>query len=1051
MKNKDTYTIINASAGSGKTYALVQRILMICLSEEKKHEIIRHILALTFTNKAANEMKSRILEWLQSFTREDYLKNEHLIHIQRTFLETGIPIAMDELHRRAQKVLDYILHNYSTLNIGTIDKFNAKLVRSFSYELGLPHQFNLEIQSEPYLIEAVDKMLDEIGENPLISEAFMDYVNYNLENDEQISINKTLYKTSKQFVNDIHYEELKNNRDFDWSAYQKTKSALRKDIRKLKQQSKSIALEALDKIRSRNLEHADFYGRRDQSIIYFFESFLKNEIPLLYENSEKEQKKIDHYRKGASKIGKPKEHLIEEILEELLKSRKEIINLYVEAEKKSKILEELLPLKINKEIQEKLNAIEEENDLVLLSKFNILINENLKNEPSNFIYEKIGTKFHHFFFDEFQDTSKMQWSNIVPLRDHTISSDGSTFTIVGDPKQSIYRFRGGDSELMLDILNHKEEIPVKIHVEVLENNWRSAKNIVNFNNELYDYISQSLNEEHQDLFSDKAKQIAKKTFSGRVKVDLSPLSLRKDEFHECIVEQMYVNIQECLNNGYNLSDITILCRDGKEIQALVQQLSSKKVMYQGNTIYIKTISEKGLTLDLSYTLKALINFLKWEIQPKNKQYLAKALYWLNLLGKIRMEDFTLELEEILKNESPTNIRKQLKNKYSLILNKSEVQNLSLFNYIEYYLHRFIVPEKETNYILNFLELLYNYSQNSNSTIKDFIKYWDEEAHETSIQASENIDAIKIMTIHAAKGLEFPIVFLAMRNKHKDEQFNEWYPLSEGGELKSINIKNFKKELVTYDPTISDFNTSHSYKNKIERLCVQYVATTRAVEQLFLYIEEPKKSENKLELYDFISLKKPADKMTFDLYPEVNGSFRKQNFKKEPHDVFKTFEWHPPHTPEPQANNIAIATPSKNYQSTNESVRAGIFVHEILEKIHSEKDVQLVLKQYIVQGIVTQEEGQAILKRIENVIKNDSYKIYFEEKTDVLIEKEIMISTNEGTSLYRPDRIINTSKGLVIIDFKTGAENEKYEKQIEQYREALEKIGKTIHHTEIIYL
>lgn len=205
------YIAINASAGSGKTYTLVQRVLMICLENLYQKDAIRHILALTFTNKAANEMKERILSWLKEFTQENYPENDKLLGIQQKFEEQGKKITLDHLHQRSQKVLDYILHNYSTLNIGTIDKFNAKLVRSFSYELGLAQNFNLEIQPEPFLIEAVDQMLNKIGEDEQISEAFLDYVNYSLDQNERVNINKTLLDSAKEFVNDKHYHWLEPN------------------------------------------------------------------------------------------------------------------------------------------------------------------------------------------------------------------------------------------------------------------------------------------------------------------------------------------------------------------------------------------------------------------------------------------------------------------------------------------------------------------------------------------------------------------------------------------------------------------------------------------------------------------------------------------------------------------------------------------------------------------------------------------------------------------------------------------------------------------------
>lgn len=1051
MENTKQYTAINASAGSGKTYALVLRVLMICLRYERQHDAIKHILALTFTNKAANEMKERILQWLKNFTKPDYENNGDLKNIQTALRGQGIMVTLEDLHRRSQKVLDYILHNYSTLSIGTIDKFNARLVRSFSYELGLAHQFNLEIQSEPFLIEAVDKMLDEIGENEQISEAFMDFINYNLDNDERVNLNHSLYKKAKNFISDIHYEDLKKNSEFDWQSYEKAKTKLRQEILKHRITAKETAQNIITILKEKGLEISDFAGGNSNSIAKFFYEYLKfiNGKRDAFPFPADEEKAIQNFRKGTSGSGKGKEQLVDEVLNYMIESRESVISNFISAERKSAILSELLPLKINKEIQEKLNEIEEENDLVLLSKFNVIINENLRNEPSSFIYEKIGTRYQHFFFDEFQDTSKMQWNNLLPLKDHTVASEGNSFTLVGDPKQSIYRFRGGDSELMLNVLNKKDESPVEVFVEVLGSNWRSAKNIVNFNNELYDFLSKGLNTEHCELFSEKARQIPQKKFTGRVKVNLAPYTKGNEEYFTEVAGQMHRNIQECLNNGFIFSDITILCRSAKEIQKYAQLLGREKVIYNGTETYIKTISEKGLTLDLSYTLKALIEFLNWEIQPKNRQFMVKMLYYLNELGRIDIPEFSNEIMPLLKIENHEKLINTIEERFSLKLNQKGIPRLNLYNYIEFFVHEFSVKNKETDYLLNFLENLYNFTQNAGMTVKDFVKLWDEEAHKISIQASENVDAVNMMTIHAAKGLEFPVVFLPMKNANKDAEFHEWFDLENLGELKSVNIKGFKKEMANYDRDLASFNEENSYKNKIDRFCIQYVATTRPVEQLFLYIQRPSASSNNLEIFDFIKTKNPENLDEFDIYPEENESFKKQ--RTEETADRKTLDITSLSENTEHISNIKIATPSKSYQNTNESVRIGIFVHEILEKINSEKDIENVLQQYILEGIITENEKVEIVERLLKVLRNERYAQYFDETLKMINEKEMMITENGSTETYRIDRLVETENGLVIIDFKTGAEREKYEKQVSAYREVLEKLGKKVAGIEIIYV
>lgn len=993
-------------------------------------------------------MKERILSWLGNFAAGNYAENADLKNIQKAFEEQGLKITIDELHNRSKKLLDHILHNYSTLNIGTIDRFNSRLVRSFSYELGLAKNFNLEIEAEPFLIEAVDKMLDQIGENETISNSFMDYVDYSLENNERINLNKNLYDSAKEFVKDIHYEHLKNNESFDDANYEDIKNTLRKEIILNKKQSAELATAAIDLFKSRNIEIEDFAQGKNgiggffTKVIDFYQQKRAGfPFPTTLEESV-----INNYRKGASSKAKHKEADIFEILDQLIECRMRLILLYIETQKKEKVLSALLPLKVNKDIQDELKKIEEENDLVLLSKFNILINENLKNEPSAFIYEKVGSQFQHYFFDEFQDTSELQWQNFVPLRDHSVSSENTSFTLVGDPKQSIYRFRGGESKLMLDIINKKEFSPKEADLLVLKDNWRSARNIVQFNNELYRYHSENLEEEHKNIFGTDAEQSPRSKIDGRVKVNLIE-NLTNEEFYDDTSESMRKDIQECLNNGFKFSDITILCRGNFDIFSYSQKLGNLKVNYNGEETNIKTISDKGLTLELSNTLKAVVEFLRWEINPKNKTCLIMMMYHLNTLGKIQMVDFTLDMLEILSIENHDEILQFIQQKYSLQLKQDNFPRFNLYNFIEYYINEFSVENKETDFLLNFLEMLFNFTQNAGVSTKEFLKYWDEEASSYTIQASENIDAIQIMTIHKSKGLEFPIVFIPMINKNRDSEFTNWFETSESAALKSVNINQFSKNLEVYDEQIQSFNKKNSYKNLIDRLCLQYVATTRPVEQLFFYLQKANKTSNNLELLEFIQTKNPENADEFDLY-EVNPEMLKKHSKTKS-SSFKTQNIQNLKNVNEKTTSIKIATPSKNYQVRNEKVRIGLFVHELLSKINTEKDINKVLEGYALEGQITIEEKNEIQTTLQEIIKK--YAEFFDEKWEVINEKDIMISENGESHISRPDRILKSEEGYIIVDFKTGEPKEKDELQVQGYKNILQRLGKKVLKTQIIYL
>lgn len=1049
---QNNYTVINASAGSGKTYSLVQKLLAICLKYPDQHEKIRQVLALTFTNKAANEMKHRIIEWLKNFIKDDYATNKDLQGIQEKLKQEGIVVTIDDLHLRSKKTLDYILHHYSTLNIGTIDKFNSRLVRSFSHELGLSQNFNLEIKPEPFLIEAVDKMLDEIGTESSISDAFMDYVNYSLENEERINLSKTLYTSAKEYVQDKHYFQLDENRDFDWASYESARQNLRSSIENLKDDSKKIAEQTLNLLNEKDLRADDFATASGGTIAKFFENVLahyhqKGKFPFPTDEDAVQEK----YRKGASSKSKKRQPEILDIIEQLIASRQIIIDNYILQKKNEKVLRAILPLKVNKEIQDKLATIEDENDVVLLSKFNVLIHENLREEPSAFIYEKIGTKFSHYFFDEFQDTSFIQWQNFSPLKEHALSQENMTFTLVGDPKQSIYRFRGGDAQLMLDVINKKEKTPPFAQVENLENNWRSAVNIVNFNNDLYVFMAQKTNDEHREIFGN-SHQIPRSHFAGRVRINLIENG-KKQVFYAEVAEKMKEDLQSLLNQGFQFADVTILCRGNVDIFNYSQLLGNLKVQYKGEFVFVKTISEAGLTLNLSSTLLALTEFLRWQQNPDNLQFAVRMMYYLNTLEKIKIEDFSAEMMQMLAAGSKEDMENLIFQRYHINLKTNDLTLLNLYNYIEHFLHEFSVPKKETDFIFNYLEMVYGYTQNPGSTLKDFLKYWDEEAQSMTIKQSENIDAVQMMTIHKAKGLEFPVVFLPMTNENKDSKFSSWMPVEDESGLFSVNIDPFAKELEKYSPEMEKFNQDHTYENKIDRFCLQYVATTRPVEQLFFYIEKPNKTSNHLEIYEFLQPKIPLnesgeDISSFDLYEVTEDILKKQKHKKASELATLAVEFRDTKGKNPDA--IKIATPSRQYQNRIEKVRIGIFAHEILAQINTTSEVEKVLASYLLEGIITTEEKNEIAERIYLILNNKDYSKYFVDHQKVINEKDIMISENGATRIYRPDRLIDTGNGYIILDFKTGERQEKHQQQIDEYKSVLEKLGKKVLETAIIY-
>lgn len=1028
--------ILTASAGSGKTHALVERILSICLKKEKGHTEIRHILALTFTNKAANEMKERILMWLQEFTHQDYQQSTKLNELRKKLSVQGVEVDLLTLHSRSVLLLQYILHNYSAINISTIDKFNAKIVKSFSQELGLAHQFNLEIDAAPFVLEAVDSLINEVGVNPQLSFVLLDYLRYNQDEQKHTSLPKLLFDKSKEFINDVNYQGLKDNEAFNWTAYDATRTQLRDKIKSLNLTIETTKAELTDLINERNFSAEDFDGRTYS---------IFNWVKKLESNKFDTNKTIQRFLSGEPLAHKKATAVVKQKLEEIEDRVRHLAHTLIEAhtnkEELKFILKEILPLVIFKEIERKIKQIEDENDIVLLSKFNTLIYENLKDEPSQFIYEKIGTKFHHFFVDEFQDTSLMQWLNLVPLKHNAISSSGHSFTLIGDPKQSIYGFRGGDSQLMIDLIAEAEKNQKTSYVNKLKNNYRSAKNVVLFNNDLYKRISALLLDvSHREMFSDAVQEHVSQE-EGRVRLFYSNTKgiAAKDEF----LSQMQKDIQQCLHDGYTLSDITILLRSNSDIRYFAQALGKMLIIENGTETYISTLSDQGLTLDLSSTILALIEYLQWELQPQKTENLINFLYYLNQTGKLDFKDFTQETLHILNLTDKHSILKYLREHHDIELPLYIKPSIALYSTIESLLHKLSVPGVETIYILNFLETVYNFSQARSANFQDLISYWQEEAHKVSIKASESINAIRLMTIHAAKGLEFPVVFIPYMGPTKKTPF-DWYPIEEFPGLKSVRVNKLPFPLSS--PHQQAFQEKLATRKDLEELCVLYVATTRAVSQLHLYIEKESKTEGSENLKKNLRQWYPP---TGDLY-EVAGTLeldQRAKGRKET-DVQKIQLTTNKYS---KVSNVRIATPSKSYQARNESVRIGLLMHEILEKTTGPENIASTLKRYALEGIITTIEKETIEKRILSLFENHPELLSLHLKFPNRVEQEVLLQTPDTKTVLRMDRVVETPEGIIIIDYKTGSPKPHHERQMTAYKESLENIGLKVLSTKLIYL
>jgi ATP-dependent exoDNAse (exonuclease V) beta subunit len=1012
------YTIYNASAGAGKTFTLVKNFLCILLQNDSL-ESVRSILAITFTNKAANEMKTRILSWLKDFSDEKKYKSN--IVLQQISQELDLDIYL--LHQRSNKTLSYILHHYSLFSISTIDKFNLRLMKAFTKELGLSYSFAIELDSSNYLKQSIDELVDELGtENPF-AEVILNYIFWKFENESSTDIRKELLTSSQNFMKEKNLEQINSLITKDFDDFKKLNQLIIKRVQESYTLIKETAADIITLIESNGLEVGDFYQGARGMAGFFYKIqnpgiILSVNISSSYYKAFCEEKK---YAKSKSTKEENIKAIAPQIIDAFYKIKRAIIRIKVD----DSVRKNLISIELQSEINRFLHRRKTENDIVFLSDVNPIIGTHLKEEPVAFIYEKLGGRYNHYFIDEFQDTSQLQWNNIVALLDNAKVTEGNSITLVGDPKQAIYRFRSGNPEILMDLIALAEE--KGIQVKTLQNNFRSLPNIVDFNNKYYQYLSTYLvnNPEYSSLFGTHAHQISHLQEGGRVQISfISPQE--ENQLEDKIVEI----IEESLQNGFVFKDITILVRNKKHSISIADKIAEK-----GYPI----LTEEALLVKSSPEVQSLIYALKWIFNPEDKENLVRMLYLLHRLDRVKFDDFTEEINKI-KDFTFDNMVSWFHETLNISLPYQQIYNLSFYDFTEELINSLGFGTKEDLYISALLDLIIQLEKKGVISLQEFLENWELKSPELSIRFPENRNAIQIMTIHKSKGLEFPVVIYPMieSNSNKEEY---WFPLEK--DLYNGFDKFYSSSKSGLDDTnenIQEVVAIREFENKIDKICIQYVATTRASQQLFLLEEK----RDKLSLLgEFLIQQGLLAEGKIELYPMPD--FKKKNEKNGKNVIQEEeIQW----TSESWNSKIKVSSEvHKFYSEENEEIQYGNSIHSILAEIYTPADLPIAIKKVILSGIIQVDQKEEIEKIIHRVIFNPQLKEYFSEGITAYQEREIIY---EG-KIYRPDRIIEKQDTLILIDFKTGEKLVGHKKQIELYEQALVAMGKKVKSKILVYI
>ncbi|MCK5637597.1 MAG: UvrD-helicase domain-containing protein, partial [Flavobacteriaceae bacterium] len=478
MQNQTSFQVYNASAGSGKTFTLVKEYLKLLL-QSNDYFLFQKILAITFTNKAAGEMKERVLVNLQEFSKKNLEIGSNDM-FETIVKETGL--SEEIIQKKAKNILQNILQNYSAFHIKTIDSFTNKLIKSFAYDLGMSLDFEVELDTDSILKEAIDVVVSKIGIDKELTNILVEFAKQKTLEDKSWDISRELYEISKLLVNENHTSEiqkLENKSIADFKVLEKNLKQRQKETEKHFSEIGKKGLEIIDDL---DIDYKDFYYSQFPK---FFQNLITDIPKISFAKDKGLAKSIEaqmFYTKGKPEEVKSKIDSVLVSLIDLYEESKELHQSYL---LKTILLKNLIPLAIINVINKVLEEIKKDNNIRLNAEFNQIISNHLREQPAAFIYEKIGEKFKHYFIDEMQDTSVLQWENLIPLIDNVLSEENSSLLLVGDAKQAIYRWRGGKAEQFINLSsegNLKSINPflIKKKLKNLDTNYRSYSEIIDF-------------------------------------------------------------------------------------------------------------------------------------------------------------------------------------------------------------------------------------------------------------------------------------------------------------------------------------------------------------------------------------------------------------------------------------------------------------------------------------------------------------------------------------------------------------------------------------------
>lgn len=1048
--------VYKASAGSGKTFTLAVEYIKHLILNPRAY---RQILAVTFTNKATAEMKERILQQLYGIWVSDPASEPYLNRIREDLQRKNL--SEDDIRLAAGTALQYMLHDYSRFRVETIDSFFQSVMRNLARELELSPNLNIELNNTEVLSDAVDSLIEKLTPSSPVLAWLLDYINERIADDKRWNVSNEIKRFGWNIFDESYIEQGEGLRQ--QLKAPNTIKLYRNELREMEtealEQMKGFYDQFIGELEAYALTPEDLKGGA-RGIGSYFRKLRdgrlsdKDTVNATLKNS------LDDAKNWATKTSAQKNEIIR-------LAETSLLPLLQDAEtfrpRNNKIvnscrlsLQHLNKLQLLAHIDEEVRELNREHNRFLLSDTNALLHNLVRDGDSSFVFEKIGANIRNVMIDEFQDTSRMQWDNFKILLLEGLSQ-GADSLIVGDVKQSIYRWRNGDWGILNALGTKDASFPFPVRVETLKTNRRSETNVIRFNNNLFTAAVEYLNMLHlkelqedchplQRAYADVAQESPRTEAKGYIKATF----LEPDEEHdytELTIISLGEEVQRLLEAGVKLNDITILVRKNKNIPPIAD--------YFDKTMHLSVVSDEAFRLDASQAICMLIDTLRYLSNPEDK--VACASLMMNYESGIKKQGgdwdslLTARPEDVLPE--------------AFVTGMETLRLMPLYELLEELFSLFEMKriEEQDAYLFSFFDAVTEYLQNNSSDLDAFIRYWNETLCNKTIPSGE-MDGIRILSIHKSKGLEFHTVLIPFCDwKLENETNNQliWCSPTEAP-FSTLDIVP-----VNYSSTMAESVYQQNYLDErlqlwVDNLNLLYVAFTRAGKNLIFWCKKGQKGT--------------MSELLANALPQVAARKGDENWdEEEPYESgelcpskYTETDGHLPEARKVSANRLA-QKPDKlpvhmesmrhdiefrqsnrsadfiqgvdEEESDNRFINRGRLLHTLFSAIETEEDIDNAIDQLVFEGIIGKPETEESIRELtHHAFSLPQVQDWYSGNWHLFNECDIIWQERGELHTRRPDRVMMRGNEIVVIDFKFGKQNKKYNKQVQGYMQLLTRMG-----------